>query len=196
VVLVYRFRSPRQLIGQHRPPPPVASETISRVRVRRGIAENSSLTVQNAPILATEKTSKIGTTKSRILVDSVIAYHDYERGRVIRLVRQRGNQVGFRAGTYARTLDGIVFIYGFDGGSYQAVRVVCLTDREEEGEYLVSDLTSWSPQNGERVVEANNDDSPVGIVVEAGEEISQVVWKNLRRQASWGNSYLEPVWTD
>jgi hypothetical protein len=44
------------------------------------------------------------------------------------------------------------------------------------------------------VTEAGNEDSPVGIVVEAGEEISQVVWKNLRRQVSWVNASLQPVW--
>jgi hypothetical protein len=101
------------------------------------------------------------------------------------------NRVGsFKVGQYARTSDGTVFIQGFCGGSYQAVR----TDRDEEGEYLASDLTPWSPQNGERVVEAGNEGSPVGIVVEAGEGDSLVVWKNLRRQVSWVNSCLQPTW--
>jgi hypothetical protein len=45
-----------------------------------------------------------------------------------------------------------------------------------------------------RVTEIDNEDSPVGIVVEAGEGISLVVWKNLRRQVSWVNSCLEPIW--
>jgi hypothetical protein len=104
---------------------------------------------------------------------------------------ERGTKVGFKAGTYARISDDIVFIQGFSGGSYQAVR----TDRDEEGEYSASDLTPWKPMNGQRVTEIDNDDGPVGIVVESGEEISLVVWKNLRRQVGWVNSCLEPVWS-
>jgi hypothetical protein len=98
--------------------------------------------------------------------------------------------VGFKADTYARTSDGIVYIFGYEDSRYQAVR----TDCEEEGEYFSSDLTPWSPQNGERVTEADNERSPIGIVVEAGEDISQVVWKNLWQQVPWVNSRLEPAW--
>jgi hypothetical protein len=93
-------------------------------------------------------------------------------------------------GAYARTPGGIVFIMGCDGGNYRTVS----TERDEERKYSRSKLTAWSPKAGERVIEADNEDSPVGIVVEAGEEISLVVWKNLRRQVSWVNSCLEPVW--
>jgi hypothetical protein len=92
-------------------------------------------------------------------------------------------------GGYAR-IDGIVYIFGCQDSRYQTVQ----TDRDEEGEYLASDLTAWSPQNGERVTEIDNEHSPVGIVVEAGEESSMVVWKNLRRQVSWANACLEPAW--
>jgi hypothetical protein len=100
--------------------------------------------------------------------------------------------MGFRADTYARVSDGIVYILGDGGGSYQTVR----TDREEYGEYSACDLTPWSPQDDERVVEANNEDSPVGVVVDAGEDISLVVWRGLRSQVSFVNSRLEPVWSD
>jgi hypothetical protein len=100
--------------------------------------------------------------------------------------------VGFKAGEYARTVDGIVLILNFGVGSFRTVR----TDGEEERVYLASDLTPWSPQNDERVVEANNEDSPIGIVVDGGEDISLVVWKNLRSQVSFVNSRLEPVWSD
>jgi hypothetical protein len=93
-------------------------------------------------------------------------------------------------GGYARTTNGTVFILGCEGGSYQTAS----TERDEECEYPASDLTHWSPQNGGLVVEAGNDDSPVGIVVEAGVEISLVVWRSLQRQVSWVNSCLEPAW--
>ena len=96
----------------------------------------------------------------------------------------------FKAGTYARTPDGIVCIQGCDGGRYLTVH----TERDEERKYKRSKLTAWSPKAGERVTEIDNEDSPVGIVVEAGNEISLVVWKNLRRQVSFLNSCLEPAW--
>jgi hypothetical protein len=99
--------------------------------------------------------------------------------------------VGNRAfKTYARTAYGIVFILFCEDNRYRTVH----TDRDEEAEYSASDMTPWSPQNGERVTEIDNEDSPVGIVVEAGEEESSVVWTGLRRQVSWFNSHLEPVW--
>jgi hypothetical protein len=98
----------------------------------------------------------------------------------------------FKGGRYARTrtLDGIVCILGCEDGRYQTAH----TERDEEGWYSHSELAAWSPKAGERVTEIDNEDSPVGIVVEAGDEISLVVWKNLRRQVSWVNSCLEPVW--
>jgi hypothetical protein len=95
-------------------------------------------------------------------------------------------------GGHARTVDGIVFIVGCEDNRYQTVR----TDRDEEGEYSASDMTPWSPQNSEQVVEAGNENSPIGIVVEAGEDISLVVWRGLQRQVSWVNSCLEPIWSD
>jgi hypothetical protein len=98
--------------------------------------------------------------------------------------------VGFKAGAYARTSDGIVFIQGFDGGSYQAVR----TDRDEERDYSASDLTPWSPQDGDRVTEINNEDGVTGIVVYEGEGTSEVVWKGFIRQQTWLNKNLEPAW--
>ncbi|HTB04136.1 MAG TPA: hypothetical protein VK804_27025 [Bradyrhizobium sp.] len=97
-----------------------------------------------------------------------------------------------KVGQYARTSDGIVFIQGLCGGSYQAVR----TDREEEREYLASDLTPWKPQDGDRVTEVGNEYSPIGIVVEAGAEQALVAWKSLLRHVSFVNAGLEPVWTD
>jgi hypothetical protein len=93
---------------------------------------------------------------------------------------------------YARTVDGIVFILFCEDGRYLTVH----TERDEERWYSASDMTPWSPQNGERVVEEGSENSPIGIVVEAGEEESSVVWTGLRRQVSWFNSYLEPVWID
>jgi hypothetical protein len=98
----------------------------------------------------------------------------------------------FRGGQYANTSDGIVFILGYKENLYQAVR----TDRDEEGEYFECELTPWSPQDGEQVTEVDNEDGPIGIIVEACEDISMVVWKGLRRQAPWANSCLEPVWSD
>jgi hypothetical protein len=98
--------------------------------------------------------------------------------------------MGFKAGTYARTSDGIVLIQGFDGGSCQVVS----TERDEEREYLASDLMPWSPQDGERVTEINNEDSPVGFIVYEGDGTSEVVWKGFVRQQTWLNKNLEPAW--
>jgi hypothetical protein len=98
-----------------------------------------------------------------------------------------GGQLG-----YARMADGVVYILAYEDDRYRTVR----TDRDEQGEYLASDLTPWSPQNGERVTEANNEYGVTGTVVEAGEEISLVKWDSLRRQVSWVNSSLEPIWSD
>jgi hypothetical protein len=84
----------------------------------------------------------------------------------------------------------MVFIQAFGDGGYHAVR----TDRDEEGEFFASDLTSWSPQNGERVTEVGNEHSPIGIVVEAGEGASLVVWNNFLRQQTWLHADLEPAW--
>ena len=98
----------------------------------------------------------------------------------------------FKTGQYARIKDGIVFILGYENNRYQAVRI----DRDEEREYFASDLTPWSPQNDDRVVELYNEDTPTGIIIDAGENESSVVWKGLLRQASWVNSTLEPAWYD
>jgi hypothetical protein len=95
-------------------------------------------------------------------------------------------------GGHARTVDGIVFIVGCKDNLYQTVR----TDRDEEGEYSASNLTPWSPQNGELVIEAGNENSSIGIVVEAGEGASLVVWSGLQRQVSFVNSCLEPIWSN
>jgi hypothetical protein len=92
----------------------------------------------------------------------------------------------------SRTPDGVVHVQGFDGGRYQTVH----TERDEERKYKRSKLTAWSPRPGERVVEASNEDCVIGIVIEAGEEISLVKWGCLLRQVSFLNSCLEPVWID
>jgi hypothetical protein len=96
----------------------------------------------------------------------------------------------FKAATYARTKDGIVFIQGFNGGSYQAVR----TDRDEEGEYSSSELTPWSPSLGERVIEANDEDCVTGIVIGFGDGTSLVEWNGFACPQTWPNSKLEPAW--
>lgn len=100
----------------------------------------------------------------------------------------------FEAGQYVKTSDGFTaYIYHREESRlYQ----VAICEHDEGRTASASDLTPWSPQNGERVVEADNEDSPLGTIVEAGDEASLVVWKNLRRQVSWVNSCLEPAWID
>jgi hypothetical protein len=71
-------------------------------------------------------------------------------------------------------------------------RVALYCDETDEN-FSASELTTWSPQNGEHVTEIDNNNSPIGIIVEAGEEESLVVWTGLHRQVSWFNSHLEPV---
>jgi hypothetical protein len=96
------------------------------------------------------------------------------------------------AGQYARTSDGFTaYIYGRDHEENH----VAICRHNEERTALANELTPWSPQNGERVVEAGNEGG-LGIVVEAGDEESLVVWKGFLRQVSWLNTNLEPVWSD
>jgi hypothetical protein len=96
----------------------------------------------------------------------------------------------FKTGQYVNTSDGFTGYIYEDNGEYQ----IAICERDEERSVTASDLTRWSPRNGERVVETGNDNSLIGIVVEAGNEISEVVWKGLLRQVSFVNSCLEPVW--
>jgi hypothetical protein len=102
----------------------------------------------------------------------------------------------FKVGQYVNTSDGFTaFVYADCGSRVESNPYqIAICERDEERSATASELTPWSPQNGERVVEAGNESSPAGIVVETGEEISQVVWKNLHRQVSWVNSCLEPAW--
>jgi hypothetical protein len=99
----------------------------------------------------------------------------------------------FKADQYVNTSDGLTgYIYEDSGSEYQ----IAICEHDEERCISASELMPWSPQNGDRVVEAGNEGSPVGIVVDAGEEISLVVWRGLQRQVSWVNSCLQPVWID
>jgi hypothetical protein len=93
-------------------------------------------------------------------------------------------------GEYARTADGIVYIFGYAGDRYQTVR----TDREERVEYHASELEPWSPAFGERVGEAGNEDSPLGVVVGNDDGTSSVKWPTFMRLQAWLNANLEPVW--
>jgi hypothetical protein len=107
-----------------------------------------------------------------------------------------GYQVGnraFKTGQYVNTTDGFK---GYIFGNCEENRTyhVAVCEHDEERCVSASGLTPWSPQNGERVTEIDNENSPIGIIVEAGEEESSVVWTGLRRQVSWFNSHLEPVW--
>jgi hypothetical protein len=80
-----------------------------------------------------------------------------------------------------RTKDGFTgFIYGVEGDRYK----IAICEHDEERSCKPSKLEPWVPRISERVVEADNEDSPIGIVVDAaGEEFSLVVWPPLRRQA-------------
>lgn len=99
----------------------------------------------------------------------------------------------FEAGQYARTSDGFTaYIYGRDYEENQ----IAICERDEERTASASELIPWVPQNGDRVAEADNEGSPVGTIVDAGVEVSLVVWKGLLSQVSFANSRLFPVWTD
>ena len=95
----------------------------------------------------------------------------------------------FKTDQYVTTSDGFTaYIYGRDQ--------IAICERDEERSVSASELTLWVPKVGERVTEAGNEDSPVGIIVDAGEENSLVVWTGFLRQVSWLNTGLEPAWTD
>jgi hypothetical protein len=99
----------------------------------------------------------------------------------------------FKAGQYVNTPDGFTaLIYGRDHEENQ----IAICQHDEERSACDSELTPWSPRNGERVAEAGNEHSPLGIVVEAGEGTSLVVWKNFLRQQTWLHADLEPAWSD
>jgi hypothetical protein len=96
----------------------------------------------------------------------------------------------FKTGQYVTTSDGFTgFIYGHDGGRYE----VAICEHDEERRCSASDLKPWVPKDGERVTEANNEHSPTGTIIEAGEETSIVVWPPLRRQVEWCSRHLEPA---
>jgi hypothetical protein len=93
-------------------------------------------------------------------------------------------------GDYARTPDGVVYIFGREGDRYQTVS----TDREEQREYHGSEPSPWSPEFGEHVSEAGNEDSPTGIVVGNDDGTSSVKWDVFMRLQAWLISDLQPVW--
>jgi hypothetical protein len=98
--------------------------------------------------------------------------------------------VGFKAG-YVRTQDDIGLIFGCEQDSCQ----IAICGHDEERSVSASDLTPWVPRKGDCVTEARNEDSPIGFVVYAGEETSEVVWGGLFiRQQTWLNKNLEPAW--
>jgi hypothetical protein len=91
-------------------------------------------------------------------------------------------------GEFARTADGIVFIYGQDNGCYQTVRV----DRDEECSHSKCELAPWTPVLGERIVEANNEDCIGGTVLETGDYTALIRWTGFIEPQVWRNSKLEP----
>ena len=96
-------------------------------------------------------------------------------------------------GTFARTVDGVVFIFevcGKDG--YWVVR----TQDDVEVYYRHGELYEWSPMQGEFVVEADNEKCPAGLVVETNGNTSLVKWPGFVRPQSWANADLEPGWID
>jgi hypothetical protein len=80
--------------------------------------------------------------------------------------------------------------YEGDHKEYQ----IAICGHDEERTASASELTPWSPQNGERVTEAGNEHGPIGIVVEAGDEAALVVWTSFLRQQTWLHADLEPAW--
>jgi hypothetical protein len=90
---------------------------------------------------------------------------------------------------YARVSDGIVYVYGYEQGRYQTVRM----DRDQECEHLECELTPWVPAPGECVVEANNEDCITGLVLEASESTALVRWTGFIEPQVWRNTKLEPV---
>jgi hypothetical protein len=99
----------------------------------------------------------------------------------------------FKVDQYVNTSDGFIgYIFEDTGSAYR----IAICERDEERDVSASELALWMPKAGRCVAEIDNEDSPVGIVVDAGEEISLVVWRGLQRQVSWVNSCLQPVWID
>jgi hypothetical protein len=92
-------------------------------------------------------------------------------------------------GDYARTSEGIVFIFGNENGRFQTVSV----DRDQEFEHLECELVPWMPLPGEQVWEANNEDSITGAVMKTNERTSLVKWDGFVEPEVWRNTQLEPV---
>ena len=92
-------------------------------------------------------------------------------------------------GQYVRTPEGVEIVFGKTESKYE----IALVERDAEVTYPATLLAAWTPC--ERVAESGNEDGPVNIVVETGEEISLVKWDGLLRQVSFCNVGLEPAWT-
>jgi hypothetical protein len=97
-----------------------------------------------------------------------------------------------QTGTYVRTHDGIGFIFGCEGGSYQ----VASMERDEERDYAASELTPWTPLVGERVIEADTEGGIAGLVVGGGESASLVKCDGFVCPQTWANADLEPYCYD
>lgn len=92
---------------------------------------------------------------------------------------------------YARVSDGVVHVYGYEQGRYQAFHL----ELDEESTHLECELTQWTPASGERVVESGNEDCISGTVIETGEGESFVTWADFVEPQRWRNANLEPFCT-
>lgn len=92
-------------------------------------------------------------------------------------------------GDYARTSDGIVFIFGNENGRFQTVSVA----RDQEFEYLESELTPWVPAPDERIAEAHSEDCVTGTVLQVGDGTTLVRWFGFVEPQVWRNTLLEPA---
>jgi hypothetical protein len=100
---------------------------------------------------------------------------------------------GITEGAYARTSDGVVYIFGVGASGYEVVH----TERDEERFHSEDQLSPWSPLPGEHVTEAWTEVAGVtGVIIKADEETSLVMWSGLNEPQTWPNKDLEPAWVD
>jgi hypothetical protein len=95
----------------------------------------------------------------------------------------------FSRGRYARISDGVVFVIGNERGLFESIRI----DRDEECEHCGSELTAWTPEQGEQVAEYSNEDCVTGTVIEVGDGTSLVMWAGFTEPQVWRNAKLEPA---
>jgi hypothetical protein len=112
------------------------------------------------------------------------------------------NGAEFKAGSHARTSDGIVAILDVmpNGcvressealGGYWVARI----DRDVEFFCRPDEMKPWIPSPGEMVIDPQDNETDPGVIVEAHNGTSLIKWPRHSEPQIWANADLQPKWT-